>query len=455
METFTKLKTFVNDNCMPFQKDVACSIKYNNGKIENIANFLSSVIPSCSDIDITLKEIRNGKILGRGGFGYSYLTAFNDPSRKKIIKIAICKDDKSINELKEEILIHTKITNANHNSFVKLYGYFIKDEKDQQYKYYDYKKQFKEHTCYISEPSSYCEIYFILEAGKIDLLDLLNTLIHGKTNDVFALEPKPYTAEQLIELLSFYKISSYFIETENKIFIHNDIKMENIVAKDNFDLKLIDFGLSEITDKFFRQFKEFKGTQFTFDLLYGDCDINKLKEKYPEVKIFNYKSLFQKNRGNFEKIFPLSPFYDMFCMCIAIIQFVFCIEISKYLGIDTNFIVKLNNIKKELIPKHLFTARMKKLMFNILELLEFIYNLHQEYIMQILYYIFTIKIRLEIDIKTVIVPQVRGLYEPIPKYIDTGNKIVDDYLFFDKIIHYYIFNNMSIDEIEMIKEHFN
>ena len=52
-------------------------------------------------VDINLTDLRNGKVLSKGGFGYSYITSLNNPSRKKIIKIAICSDIESINSLKD------------------------------------------------------------------------------------------------------------------------------------------------------------------------------------------------------------------------------------------------------------------------------------------------------------------------------------------------------------------
>ena len=54
-------------------------------------------------------------------------------------------------------------------------------------------------------------------------------MIHGLDYRVFAIQPKPYTSTQILNLLKYYRISEYFLSSENKIFLHNDIKLENIM----------------------------------------------------------------------------------------------------------------------------------------------------------------------------------------------------------------------------------
>ena len=49
--------------------------KLSNDNINKISYFLSHKLPKCKKLDITLDNIRDGKIISRGSFGYSFYSA--------------------------------------------------------------------------------------------------------------------------------------------------------------------------------------------------------------------------------------------------------------------------------------------------------------------------------------------------------------------------------------------
>lgn len=245
------IKSILNKECLDKdgnkKKVQTCIIS--DDMIHNISYFLSHKIPKCKNLDISLDNIKNGKIISRGSFGYSFLIT-NKLNNKIIIKIIVCNDKKNDDKLMKEIDLHKKISLSENNNFIKLYGYIINDEITSflkiknMYVYYNLNDKL---ICKF--PSTRfresCEIYTLLEAGQMDMHTYMQNTDSINLNELTTL---------FFDLLDFYRISQYFVKTENKIFIHSDIKPENIVLvidKDgNKKIKLIDFGLSLLSTYF-------------------------------------------------------------------------------------------------------------------------------------------------------------------------------------------------------------
>jgi hypothetical protein len=453
-------KFFYDRKC---KNDNSVACKINDNKIDEISDFIAHEIPKCTEIDITLDDIKHGKILSKGGFGYSYITALNNPSRKKIIKIAICSgtlgkslpessgegtlgkslpessgegtlgkslpessgegtlgEGTNMNNLYSELKLHSEITNSKNNIFIKLYGYFIRN-KINEYEYYDYDNDFKKVIC-ATRPekngtnTTGCEIYMILEAGHGDLTKYIddNKIVkHRGVSNALSAE-KSYNINTLKNLLNFYKISKYFLENNRKIFIHNDLKVENIVYKSDTEFKIIDFGLSELSNKFF-DFNYIGGTDYTYSLLY---ETQELKTK---LSVF-------KNKGRIR-----SPLYDIFCICVAIFEFVSC---DIYILYGYNNLYQRLDIIKDIVYNNNFTDEIRNFIKNLIHLTKAIYNFQQN----------NIKILLDTDnfneyirinnMELFIVQSIDGKIPPV--YINTNNKLLDDYNYFDKIVEYYL-----------------
>jgi hypothetical protein len=218
----------------------------------------------------------------------------------------------------------------------------------------------------------------------------------------------------LKNLLNFYKISKYFLENNRKIFIHNDLKVENIVYKSDTEFKIIDFGLSELSNKFF-DFNYIGGTDYTYSLLY---ETQELKTK---LSVF-------KNKGRIR-----SPLYDIFCICVAIFEFVSC---DIYILYGYNNLYQRLDIIKDIVYNNNFTDEIRNFIKNLIHLTKAIYNFQQN----------NIKILLDTDnfneyirinnMELFIVQSIDGKIPPV--YINTNNKLLDDYNYFDKIVEYYL-----------------
>ena len=137
------------------------------------------------------------------------------------------------------------------------------------------------------------------------------------------------------------------MEKHNKIFIHTDIKIENIVYLSDTNFKIIDFGLSELTDKFF-VFDNIGGTDFTYSMLYDIPELKTTLSKYPN------------------KCRIKSPLYDMFCMCIAIFEFV-CYNTLDLVDSNSNLYQKLWKVK-EIVEKYNFTNEIRNFINNLIHL---------------------------------------------------------------------------------------
>jgi thiamine kinase-like enzyme len=407
---FTKFK---NDRCEN-EESVACSI--DDDKINEISYFIAHIIPKCPNVDIKLDHIKNGNILSKGGMGYSFMTSNTDPNKKKIIKIAICTNESLLKNLKNEIDLHKEIVNSKKDMYIKLYGYYIRNSVD--YEYYDY-NEFASPVCKASETVKNingCELYLILEAGDGDLYDNIKNKVieHGGLENALNANKK-YNVDSLIELLKFYQISEYFVEKEGKIFIHNDLKMENIVTKEN-KFKLIDFGLSDLTDKFFNfNYEYVKGTLFTYDILYN---------------IKNNQNI--KSKKNF--FYIRSPLYDMFCICIAIFEFI-CIQTIDNFTQDRNIYQTMWEVN-DVLERHNFSNEIRKLINNLTKLTVFIYEFHDNNTKKFLKDYNYNNFFSNNDMEKMICPKINDKKPPI--YVKTGNKLKDDYEYFDKIVKYFV-----------------
>lgn len=224
---------------------ITCNI--DDIKIHQIAYFLSNILPNCNSFNIKLGNVRNGTIIGKGEFGYSFKINTNDKSY--IIKIIICSPN-SEEILQKEIDINKKITLSQNNNFINMLAFYEFNEKKNIYTYSNYNKDKDKYiieTCKAKtmiHKSNMCEKYILLEAGEMDMMDYLFN--------------KKININSLIDLFydlikNFYKITDFFLRT-NEIFTHNDIKLENIIIVNN-KLKLIDFGQSILIKKF-----HFRGT---------------------------------------------------------------------------------------------------------------------------------------------------------------------------------------------------
>jgi hypothetical protein len=407
MSLNTIFKDYIRKECTgAFLSYPVC--KLTDTQIDNFVYFLENVLPKCKNINISNDDIKNGKIINKGGMGYTFLV------KDKIIKICICSRDLPAHIIKNEIKIHEELQKANNSNFIKLFGYYIKD--GDKYKYFDHLNNFENSLCETNDYTRFCELYIILEAGESSLYDYLykpNYIDYVKNVNIIS----------LINLLKFYKINDYFIN-KNELFLHCDIKKMNCVVMKNGSLKLIDFGISIKTNAFFNFTN--RGTPYTQDLLYND-DIN-----------FLYYNFVKNNSKSF---YIQSPLYDMFSVCVLICDFICKDLIMTQIG---NLDVIVNYIN--LYTKKYYSSDIQNLIENITKLMLFIRNFHKKNLDDYFYnydYNYNLssdenyKLYIELtDMKNLICPQI-GISNP-PKYGNGDTKLKKDYNYFCDIVKYFI-----------------
>ena len=204
---------------------------YNN----NLNRNLKKIGSKLSDFEEVQnpKKNKNYTILGKGFFGY----AEKMKSKKNNIYYAIKKLDKSRIEPKyfkreTEIMI-----NLEHQNIVKFYGFFEDKEKIEKFK----------------------DIYHIKEPGyneredKVIYCLILEYMPNGSLQD-YAEKYKskynyknyiPIDEKTIIHIFKQILNALKYLHNEKSI-MHRDIKPDNILFDQNWNIKLSDFGLSAI-----------------------------------------------------------------------------------------------------------------------------------------------------------------------------------------------------------------
>lgn len=445
------MKKYVKDNCgvNVFTRDaLPPTCKLDELMINNITTFLCYIIPNNND-QIIIDDIKDGRILGKGSFGYTfglrnliedvennkYVESY--PYKNIVIKILVCLPrEPNIENLKkmleDEIKIHTILTKYDTINYIQLYGYYIK-EVDGYY-YYDLVNHNKQRIDFGEKKINFdnsCETYLLMHRGLKDVASYIGRIFDDYTYKTFIGD-----AQDIYDLLNAYKVSNIILEKEGKIFIHSDIKAENIVrAKHNYqekyNLKLIDFGLSKLSETFFINTSD--GTEYIFKILftYQISDSTGKREIYDN------------------RLSMISPLFDIF----SIILVMFELFIKHRLNAPDYNLNKIN--EKMLGYANIHKTENNILYQNILRLLTIfnsIYNFHQTKIKK--YYEAVIA-------SESLVGWLKGFVskDPLQKYIDsyylsdlsefklsdidqdiqyikTGNKLKDDMNYLTKIISF-------------------
>ncbi len=158
-----------------------------------------------------------------------------------------------------------------------------------------------------SGPKKYkTELMFLEELQHLDTVVKLVDCC--KKNNVLFLEYVPYRLDKAIEskILNLYQklniitqLCSFIIESHELGIVHNDLKSKNILLTKDFDIKVIDFDLSEWSSNPEKDIKHFKFIilQLIYDIdyitSYKYCD--KYIEKLPEEtqQIFKEKDIYK------------------------------------------------------------------------------------------------------------------------------------------------------------------
>jgi len=410
------VQTDIDIDCSKYgrNKPLTCEITEKN--IEDITKFMCHIMTKCPT-NISLDDLSKGSILNRGGFGYTFKLG-ND--KRILIKIAVCKPEfpEFVKSILKETELHETITKIDKEHFINLYGYFRRTGDEYEYrsvvnnfassidcidKKYDFKKS--------------CEVYLLIEEGKNDLTKFTTPI----TVDNFM---------KFNELLKFYKISKKIANNSNKIFIHSDIKIENIVLTYDDKFKLIDFGLSLLSDTFF--IKASAGTPYIFNLL------------------FTYDNIYNG------ALCVVSPLFDIFSLILA--YFEICLKTR--LSLPTYDFDDINRLMMDFKNKN---PNVSNFIDSLLSIFNSIYNYHQSKIKK--YYedtkytgffksltsLLTNPIDTYINSYTMEDFTITDIdvtkKSVLPHYENTGNKLKDDMSYLILLINFVLPMNIQVDDI--------
>lgn len=201
------------------------------------------------------------KVIGEGRYGIAYL-AINDKNEKFVIKQL--KED-MLETTREKLFYEEKILqDLNNPKFPK----FISKFKDEY------------RECYILE---YVE-------GTVFEDLLVRDGYEFNKNEIYEI------GSQLLELVE---------RLHNNNIVHRDIRLPNVILKENNELALIDFGLARIIDdkKYVKEIDYWFVGDFLIHLYYSSYEENELEERpwYEELDLNLEEKIFLKKLMNIDE----------------------------------------------------------------------------------------------------------------------------------------------------------
>jgi serine/threonine protein kinase len=237
-----------NINFRPYANQALEEVNYIEEIIRNpnniqVKNYLDKKNEELNQLEIIgnklsdFKEIpRSGKkytLLGKGNFGY----AEKMQSKKNNSFYAIKKLDINSNKFNaKDFLRETQnMLYLNHENIIKFYGYF--EDKENINKYREINPGdpniFKE----VNDKQIYCLVMEYAQKGSLENYYLEHM---KKCRDNFV----PIEQEFIIKILKQLLSALYYIGS--KSIMHRDIKPDNILLDENYNIKISDFGLSAL-----------------------------------------------------------------------------------------------------------------------------------------------------------------------------------------------------------------
>ena len=177
-----------------------------------------------------LPKKKKYNVLGKGNFGYTekMLSKLNN-SIYAIKKLKINSPKFDLKSFNREIKIMINLDNEN---IVKLYGYFIDNEPINKYKEIN-----PEEPNIHQDVSIACIVMEYIPNGTINDL-YRNHMLKYQNNFV--------PIEQTFIIKIFKQILNALIYLEKKSIMHRDIKPDNLLLDQNYNIKIGDFGISAI-----------------------------------------------------------------------------------------------------------------------------------------------------------------------------------------------------------------
>ena len=301
-------------------------------RIENLKN-LKDIGTKLSDFEEIKAENEKYTILGKGNFGY--VEKMKSKKNNKIY--AIKKIDKNspqfnLKDFQRETELMLRL---DHESIIKLYGYFDDKENINKYKeIYKYKKNKNDLDKLNEDIIINCLVLEIAENGS--LRNFYNNKIINRDKNLVPIEQK-----DIINILKKILTGLKYLQDEG--IMHRDISPDNILLDKNNNVKITDFGISAIHKDYKAQNQDIEE-----DLISKETIVGRYAFASPEV-----------HKGES---------YDYSCDIYSLgLTFLCLMSYENPIIITTNSKgKKIRNIKKENIHKN-YNPYLQKLILRMIE----------------------------------------------------------------------------------------
>ena len=205
----------------------------NNEQIKKYIITLDDIGTKLSDFEEIRSSNKNYTVLGAGNFGYA------EKMRSKLNNLiyAIKKIDKKSSKFDEnDFFRETEIMKGlYHENIIRFYGYFEDKENINKFKeIYSQDQNIQKET---KDKEIYCLVLEYAEKGSLDGYYKNHMEIYPNPNSFVPIEQKFIIKilKQTLEALIYLHIKS---------IMHRDIKLDNLLLDENYNIKVSDFGIS-------------------------------------------------------------------------------------------------------------------------------------------------------------------------------------------------------------------
>ena len=294
---------------------------------ENIYS-LSGIGTKPEDFESIKSDDKEYTILGKGAYGYAEKMKSKLNNKFYAIKRLPVEKVNTKNFIREtNIMIQ-----LNHMNIVRLYGYFQGYEKIEKLK-----------SIYNTDENDKNSLYYGEKKDK-KMFFLVLDYIPNESLESFYMKNKNKAIEQnfIIKILRQLLLGLKYLHERN--IMHRDIKLDNILLDENFNIKITDFGISAIK-KDYEVDEEYNSNKIYQNLISQFTRVGHLKFVAPEIL---------KHKEGMKDDFDCKV--DIYSLGLTML----CL-------ISYEYPISIKDIKRSIDDKHIYANTYNEYLINLIK----------------------------------------------------------------------------------------